>query len=78
MVAPAVEQLATELAGRLKVVKVNVDEAPSVAARFDAMSIPTLLVLSGGKTIDRIVGALPAPQLGARVRAALERIGRPK
>jgi len=78
MVAPAVEQLATELAGRLKVVKVNVDEAPSVAARFDAMSIPTLLVLSGGKPIDRIVGALPAPQLGVRVRAALDRIERPK
>jgi thioredoxin 2 len=78
MVAPAVEQLATELAGRLKVVKVNVDEAPSVAARFDAMSIPTLLVLSGGKPIDRIVGALPAPQLGIRVRAALDRIERPK
>jgi len=71
-----VEQLAIELAGRLKVVKVNVDEAPSIAARFDAMSIPTLLVLSSGQTVDRIVGALPARELGIRVRAALDGIGR--
>jgi thioredoxin 2 len=77
MVGPAVEQLATELAGRLKVVKVNVDEAPSVAARFDAMSIPTLLVLSHGQTVDRIVGALPANELGIRVRAALDQLERP-
>jgi len=77
MVAPAVERLATELAGRLKVVKVNVDEAPGVAARFDAMSIPTLLVLYDGRTADRIVGALPANALGARVRAALDAIERP-
>ncbi len=77
MVGPAVEQLATELAGRLKVVKVNVDEAPAVAARFDAMSIPTLLVLSRGRTVDRIVGALPARELGIRVRAALDQLERP-
>jgi thioredoxin 2 len=76
MVSPAVEQLATELAGRLKVVKVNVDEAPGVAARFGARSIPTLLVLSHGETVDRIVGALPARELGIRVRAALDRIQR--
>jgi len=77
MVGPAVERLATDLAGRLKVVKVNVDEAPSVAARFDAMSIPTLLLLSDGQTVDRIVGALPAKELGIRVRAALDRLQRP-
>jgi thioredoxin 2 len=76
MVGPAVDQLATELAGRLKVVKVNVDEAPAIAARFDAMSIPTLLVLSGGQTVDRIVGALPARELGIRVRSALDGIER--
>lgn len=76
LVAPAVEQLASELAGSLKVVKVNVDEAPAVAARFGVRSIPTLLVLSGGTTIDRIVGALPADALRVRVGAALEQIGR--
>jgi thioredoxin 2 len=72
MVEPAVERLAIELAGRLKVVKVNVDEAPHVAARFDAMSIPTLVVIFDGRTVDRIVGALPSNELGIRVRAALD------
>jgi len=76
IVSPAVEHLSVELAGRLKVVKVNVDEAPAVAARFEAMSIPTLLVLSAGETVERIVGALPAHELGVRVRAALDRIDR--
>lgn len=58
-VAPAVEQAARKLAGRLKVVKVNVDEAPALAARFDARSIPMLLILDGGQVKDRQVGALP-------------------
>jgi thioredoxin 2 len=63
MVAPAVEQSARKLAGRLKVVKVNVDEAPAVSARFDAMSIPTLLILDKGTVKARQVGALPADAL---------------
>ncbi len=72
MVSPTVQQMATQFAGRLKVVKVNVDEAPATARRYEAMSIPTLLVLKGGKTVERIVGALPAPQLRTKVSAALE------
>ncbi len=62
-VAPGVERAAKELAGRLKVVKVNVDEANGVAARFDARSIPTLVVLDGGSVVDRRVGALPPDAL---------------
>ena len=58
-VAPGVEEAARRLAGRLKVVKVNVDNAPAVAARFDARSIPMLLILDGGKLKDRQVGAVP-------------------
>ena len=58
-VAPGVEQAARKLAGRLKVVKVNVDRAPAVAARFDARSIPMLLILDRGQLRDRQVGALP-------------------
>ena len=58
-VAPGVEQAARTLAGRLKVVKVNVDNAPAVAARFNARSIPMLLILDGGKLKDRQVGAVP-------------------
>lgn len=58
-VAPGVEEAARRLAGRLKVVKVNVDNAPAVAARFDARSIPMLLILDGGKLKDRQIGAVP-------------------
>jgi thioredoxin 2 len=58
-VAPGVEQAARKLAGRLKVVKVNVDQAPAVAARFDARSIPMLLILHKGELRQRQVGAVP-------------------
>ena len=71
-VAPGVERAANELAGRLKVVKVNVDVAPSVSARFGVQGIPTLLVLRDGEPIARQVGALPADRLVAWVRGAIE------
>ena len=60
MVAPGVELATRELAGRLKAVKVNVDEAPGVSARFGVQGIPTLLVLRDGQPVARQVGALPA------------------
>jgi thioredoxin 2 len=60
MVAPVVEQLARERAGRLKVVKVNADSAPGVSARFGVRSIPTLLLFSDGREKARVVGARPA------------------
>ncbi len=63
MVAPGVAQAAHKLAGRLKVVKVNVDQAPAVSARYDARSIPTLLILDRGKVKARQVGAVPADAL---------------
>ena len=66
-VGPIVEQLAQEYAGRLKVVKVNVDENPHTAQRFQAFSIPTLVVLKDGRVVDRIVGALPKSQLTVRL-----------
>jgi thioredoxin 2 len=64
IVAPGVEQAAQKLAGRLKAVKVDVDQAPEVAARFQAQSIPTLLMLQHGQVQARQVGALaPDPLL---------------
>jgi thioredoxin 2 len=66
-VSPILEELAREFAGRLKVVKVNVDENPRLATEFDARSIPTLLVLKGGRPVDRIVGALPKSELTIRL-----------
>jgi thioredoxin 2 len=57
MVAPVLERLATEYAGRLKVVKVNVDEAPQIQARYGVQGIPTLVLLRNGQEVDRVVGA---------------------
>ena len=63
MVSPALEQLATEMAGRLKLVKVNVDESPKLQQRFGVQAIPTLLVLRGGAVAARQTGAAPAAAL---------------
>ncbi len=57
MVAPVLEQIAIEHAGKLRMAKVNVDDAPSVARRYDIMSIPTLIVFKDGVAKKRIVGA---------------------
>jgi thioredoxin 2 len=70
-VAPAVARVARELAGRIKAVQVNVDEAPGVAARFGARSIPTLLLVRDGVEVGRQVGALPADRLLAWARAGV-------
>ncbi len=59
MVAPTLEKLSREFAGRLKVVKVNVDESPQVAQRYHARSIPMLLFMRDGEVIDTVVGAQP-------------------
>ena len=72
-VGPILEQLSRELAGRIKVVKVNVDENPALSMRFDARSIPTLVVMRNGRVVDRIVGALPKPELSVRLTPHLLR-----
>ncbi len=66
-VAPVLERLAARHAGRVKVVKVNTDESPRLAQRFDASSIPLLVVLQDGTPQERIVGAQPLPALEARL-----------
>ena len=63
MVSPALEQIATERAGRIKLVKVNVDESPRLQQRFGIQSIPTLMLLRDGKLIARQVGAAPVETL---------------
>lgn len=62
-VAPVLERLAARHAGKLKVVKVNVDENASLAARFGAHSIPLLVALRDGEEVQRVVGAQPLPAL---------------
>src|SRR2546427_1562962 len=71
LLAPVVDELAGELAGRVKVGKLNVDENPSIAGRFGVQSIPTLLVLKGGREVDRIVGVMPKADLARRVERAI-------
>ena len=63
MVAPAVEALAAEMAGRLRVAKINVDDNPGVSARFNVQSIPTLLLIQGGREVNRMVGAQPKQEI---------------
>ena len=65
MVSPLVERLGRENAGRLKVVKLNVDDAPAISARFGVQGIPLLVLVRDGSEADRLVGAAPLPQLKA-------------
>jgi thioredoxin 2 len=76
IVAPGVEKAARTFAGRLKAVKVNVDDAPAVSQRFDVRGIPVLLVLRDGKEIARQVGAVPPPVLERFAEEALRNGGR--
>jgi thioredoxin 2 len=63
MVSPALEQIAGEFAGRLKLVKINADEAPGLSQRFNVMAIPTLILVKGGEVVATQVGAAPAAVL---------------
>ena len=69
MVSPALAQLGGDMAGRLKLVKVNVDDSPKLQQRFGVQSIPTLLVLRGGQVAARQTGAMPAAALRSWVKA---------
>ena len=63
MVAPILDELASELAGKVKIVKINVDENQAIPAQFGVRSIPTLLIFKQGKAVATQVGALPKGQL---------------
>ncbi len=71
MIAPVIDQLAVELQGKIKITKVNVDEAPELAGQFNVMSIPTLLIFKNGEPVDQIVGALPKDKLLAKLNPYL-------
>jgi thioredoxin 1 len=63
MIAPALEEIANEQSGRIRIAKLNVDDNPDTARRFDVMSIPTLLVFQDGQPVKRLVGAKGKGQL---------------
>lgn len=71
MVGPVVDQLAQEYQGRAKVAKLNIDENPLTASRFNVRSIPTILFLKGGEVVDTVVGAVPKRLLASKIEQHL-------
>lgn len=63
MLAPTLDAVAAEVAGRAKVYKVDVDQSPDVAAQYGVMSVPTLILFKGGQPVKQMVGAQPKPAL---------------
>jgi|SRR5690349_2310793 thioredoxin 2 len=68
MIGPFVEQLAEDVAGRVRVAKLNIDENPATAARFGVRSIPTMILFKEGREVDRITGAVPKEEMLRRLR----------
>ena len=73
-ISPILEQLAAESAGRWKLVKVNVDQAPQTQARFGVRGIPTLVVLREGREVGRQVGAAPADRLRSWISSTVSEV----
>lgn len=71
MIAPTIEELAKEYAGKIKVGKLNTDENPDVASKYKIMGIPTIMFFKDGQKVDQIVGVVPKPQLKAKIDALL-------
>jgi thioredoxin 1 len=71
MIAPIVEELSVDYAGKAKIAKCDVDANPGVAGEFGIRSIPTLLIFKNGQVVDKLVGALPKNQIAARIDAQL-------
>jgi thioredoxin 2 len=72
MLSPTIEQLSSELSGRVEVAKLNIDQNPITADRFGVRSIPTLLLLKSGREVDRLVGVQPKQEILRRVQALLK------
>ena len=68
-IAPILEELATELDGKLKIVKVNIDENDAIAVEYGIRAIPTMLLFKGGQVAEQIVGMMPKAALKAKVSA---------
>src|SRR5215468_5062437 len=66
-IAPTLDELARESAGRVSLAKVNVDEHPALAARYGVRSIPTILFIKGGAVVDQVIGAVPRAHVQAKI-----------
>ena len=71
MIAPILETLASQMGTKVRFTKLNIDENPRTAARFNVSSIPTLLIMKQGKEIDRIIGLAPAEEIQRRLQRAV-------
>jgi thioredoxin 1 len=71
MIAPVIDELARDYAGRITVGKLNVDENPETSTKFCIVSIPTLLVMKDGKEVDRIIGACPKKAIEEKLKKYL-------
>ena len=71
VISPIVSEISEELSEKLKVAKVNVDDAQDLAGKYQIMSIPTLLLFKGGEAVEQIVGAVPKDQILAKVNPQL-------
>jgi thioredoxin 1 len=71
MIAPKLEEIASEYEGKVVIAKVNVDNSPMVAGQFGIRSIPTLLYVKGGKIVDQVIGNVPKSDLEARLKNLL-------
>jgi thioredoxin len=76
-VSPILEEIAKERADRMKVLKLDVDQYPKVAAEYGVRSIPTLALFSGGAERGRVVGVLPKPRLETELDKVMGRVGSP-
>ncbi|NEO29524.1 MAG: thioredoxin [Symploca sp. SIO3C6] len=72
MVAPVVEEIAQQYAGKVKVVKLNTDENPNIASQYGIRSIPTLMLFKGGQRVDMVVGAVPKSTLADTIEKNLK------
>jgi len=70
-IAPAIDELAKQYAGQIKVAKVNVDENPATPGKFGVRGIPTLILFKDGQIVDQVVGAVPKNQLDGLIKKAL-------
>ena len=71
MIGPSLEEIANEMAGKVKITKLNIDENPELAAQFGVRSIPTLMIFKGGEVADMKVGALPKTALSSWIGGAV-------
>jgi thioredoxin 1 len=71
VIAPMLEEVATELQGKLKIVKLNVDENPQTASKYGIMSIPTLMIFKNGQMASRQIGAVPKPKIVSWIQGAI-------